>query len=128
METAIRAFVAVNFLVIGLSHIGQHRAWAEFFVRLHALGRPGAFANGFLHLLAGSLIVSFHNVWSGPAVLLTILGWLYVAKSLVLFLRPDLGLRSMQQVRPETSKKLSIAGYGLVVLGLILAGTVVLEP
>ncbi len=60
-------------------------------------------------------------------MLLTILGWLYVAKSLVLFLRPDLGLRSMQQVRPETSKKLSIAGYGLVVLGLILAVSVVLE-
>lgn len=127
MENAIRTFAAINFLIIGLSHIVQHQAWAEFFVRLHALGRPGAFANGFLHLLTGSLIVSLHNVWSGPAVLLTVLGWLYVAKSLVIFLRPDLGLRSMQRVRPETSKKLSIAGFGLVALGLILAGTVWLD-
>lgn len=127
METAIRAFVAVNFLVIGLSHIVQHRAWAEFFLRLHALGSPGAFANGFLHLLTGSLIVAFHDIWSGPATLLTLLGWLYVTKSLVLFLRPDLGLRSLQQVRPESSEKLRLAGYGFVVLGLILASTVWLD-
>lgn len=50
MEEAIRVFAAVNFLTMGLSHVFQHRAWAEFFVYLHQQGRPGAFANGFLTL------------------------------------------------------------------------------
>ena len=35
MEEAIRVFAAVNFLTMGLSHIFQHRAWAEFFAYLH---------------------------------------------------------------------------------------------
>ena len=41
MEEGIRAFVAVNFFVMDLSHLVQHRAWAEFFAYLHGLGRPG---------------------------------------------------------------------------------------
>ncbi len=40
MEEAIRVFAAVNFLTMGLSHIFQHRAWAEFFAYLHEQGRP----------------------------------------------------------------------------------------
>ena len=110
MVRTIEIFAAINFLIIGLSHLLQHRAWAEFFVRLHQLGRPGAFANGFLTLLTGSLIVAFHPVWSWPGVLLTIMGYLMLLKSLVVFLRPDWGMRSMAQVTPETSRKIAVAG------------------
>ena len=48
MERAIEIFAAINFLILGLSHVFQPRVWAEFFVRLRDWGRPGAFANGFL--------------------------------------------------------------------------------
>ena len=89
MEQAIQTFAAINFLVIGLSHVVQHRAWAEFFILLHRQGRPGAFANGFLSLLMGTLIVAFHNVWSGIPVVLTVLGWSFVLKAAVVFVVPD---------------------------------------
>ena len=64
MERAIQFFAAVNFLVIGLSHIFQRDVWVEFFAKLHSLRRLGPFAEGFLYLNFGSLLVSFHNVWS----------------------------------------------------------------
>lgn len=120
MERAIEIFAAVNFFVIGVSHIFQHRAWAEFFVRLHEQGRPGAFANGFLSLVTGTLIVSFHNEWEGPSMLLTAIGWTFVLKAAVVFLRPDWGLKSMALVRLDRSRLFMIPGAALVVVSLAL--------
>lgn len=121
MERAIQIFAAVNFLIIGLSHVFQHRAWAEFFVRLHALGRPGAFANGFLSLITGSLIVAFHDVWEFPAMILTILGWSFVLKAAIVFIQPDWGVRSMTGVDLENSRRLIVAGVIMVILAAALA-------
>ena len=120
MQQAIQTFAAVNFLVIGLSHVFQHRAWAEFFILLHRQGRPGAFANGFLSLIMGSLIVAFHNVWSGIPVILTVLGWSFVLKAAIVFIAPNLGLRSMAQVRSDNSRKFIIPGVIMIVVALAL--------
>jgi len=120
MEQGIRAFVAVNFFVMGLSHVVQHRAWAEFFAYLHGLGRPGAFANGFLSLITGSLIVAFHNVWSGIPVILTVLGWSFVLKAAIVFIAPNLGLRSMAKIRSDNSRKFIIPGVIMIVVALAL--------
>ncbi len=121
MEQAIQTFAAINFLVIGLSHVVQHRAWAEFFILLHRQGRPGAFANGFLSLLMGTLIVAFHNVWSGIPVVLTVLGWSFVLKAAVVFVVPDWGLRSIGRVRRDNSRMFMIPGV-ILILGAVALG------
>ncbi|MFN2563748.1 MAG: hypothetical protein ABR499_01885 [Gemmatimonadaceae bacterium] len=64
-ERAIELYAAVNFLVIGLSHLLQPRAWVDFFVWLRTKGHTGVFLNGMLSLAFGSIIVAFHNVWAG---------------------------------------------------------------
>ena len=120
MEQAIEAFAAINFLIIGLSHVFQHRAWAEFFILLHRQGRPGAFANGFLSLVTGSLIVAFHNVWSGIPIILTLLGWAFVLKAGVVFVIPDLGLRSMARIRPDNSRIFVIPGFVMIAVAIAL--------
>ncbi len=121
MEQAIQTFAAINFLVIGLSHVVAHRAWAEFFILLHRQGRPGAFANGFLSLLMGTLIVAFHNVWSGIPVVLTVLGWSFVLKAAVVFVVPDWGLRSIGRVRRDNSRMFMIPGV-ILILGAVALG------
>ncbi len=120
MEQAIEIFAAIIFLVIVLSHVFQHRSWAEFYFLLHRQGRPGAFANGFLSLITGTLIVAFHNVWSGIPVILTVLGWTFVLKAGFIFLVPNLGLRSMARVRPDNSSIFVIPGVVLVVVAIAL--------
>ena len=120
MERSIEIFAAINFLILGLSHVLQHEAWAEFFVKLHSRGRPGAFVNGFLSLGTGSLIVAFHNVWSWPGVLLTAIGYSMVLKALIVFVRPDLGLASMGRVTAENSWKFVIPGVLLILVAGVL--------
>lgn len=120
MERAIEVFAAISFLIIGLSHVFQHRAWADFFILLHRQGRPGVFANGFLSLFTGTLIVGFHNVWSGIPVILTLLGWGFVLKSIVTFVFPDWGLRSIGRVRQDNSRMFIVPGVIMIVVAVAL--------
>ena len=124
MAESIAIFASINFTIIGLSHIFQTEAWHEFFQKLHSIGRAGAFANGFLTLLMGSLIVSFHNIWNGVPIILTLIGWCYLLKSTIIFLNPEWSLRSMKSGEMASPVKCRVAGIGLVGIALTMVACV----
>jgi hypothetical protein len=114
----IQLFAAISFLVIGLSHLGQPKSWVAFYQALAARGTPGAFLEGFLLLNFGTIIVAFHNVWHGPALLLTLIGWAQVLKGVGRFLAPQVGVRVMQRATPDRAWHFQIGG----VVALLLSG------
>jgi hypothetical protein len=118
MEHATQVFAAISFLVIGLSHIGRPQAWVAFYQALAARGTPGAFIEGFLMLNFGAIIVAFHNVWHGPALLLTLIGWAQILKGAGRFLAPEIGLRAMQRITPERAWYFRVGGL----VALLLSG------
>jgi hypothetical protein len=118
MEQATQLFAAIGFLVIGLSHLLQPKAWVAFYQALAARGTIGAFLEGFLLLNFGALIVAFHNVWHGPAIVLTLIGWSQVLKGAGRFLAPQLGLRAMERLTPERAWYFQVGG----VFALLLSG------
>ncbi|HWM91236.1 MAG TPA: hypothetical protein VN493_10750 [Thermoanaerobaculia bacterium] len=120
MERSVQIFAAVNLLIMGLSHVFMPRAWVEFFILLRGKGQAGAFVNGFLSLWFGSIIVAFHNVWSGPATVLTVLGWLQVLKALLIFAVPGYGLKGLSLVSLEKTGRFVAAGVVLLALGLFM--------
>lgn len=118
MEQAIQAFSAVTLLVIGLSHLLQPKAWVTYYQALAAQGTTGAFVEGFLCLTFGGVIVGFHNVWHGPALLLTLLGWAQVLKGLGRFVAPRLSVQVMGRVTLERAWFFRVGG----VFALLLSG------
>ena len=118
MEQAIQVFAAISFLVIGLSHLAQPQSWVAFYQALAARGTLGVFMEGFLLLNFGAIIVAFHNVWQGPALVLTLIGWAQVLKGLGRLVAPQLGLRVIQRVTPERAWHFQVGG----VLALVLSG------
>ena len=120
MEQAIEMFAAVNWLVTGLSHLLHPRAWVDFFVWLRGRGYAGVFVNGLLSLTFGSVVVAFHNVWSGLPMVLTIVGWMHVTKALIALTMPNLGMRSLERVAPERSKEFVGAGVMLLALSALM--------
>ena len=118
MEQAIQVFAATSFLVIGLSHLSQPKSWVAFYQALAARGTPGVFIEGFLLLNFGAIIVAFHNVWHGPSLVLTLIGWAQVLKGLGRFVAPQIGLRLMQRATPERAWQFQVGG----VLALLLSG------
>lgn len=120
MERSIEVFAAINFTIMGISHLAQPRAWIEFFALLRSKGEAGALVNGFITLGMGSIIVAFHNVWSGIPVVLTVVGWLYVLKSLMIFTLPGAGLKSLERAESGKDGAFIVPGVLLLVLAGLL--------
>ena len=126
MELAVQKLAIVNFFVIGLSHIIQPRAWAQFFIDIREKGATGSFIVAFIHFPLGALIVAFHNVWHGLPMILTFIGYALVLKGLVYFIFPKHGLKSLSRVSLEKSWEFVAGGVfsiglsGLLTLMLIL--------
>lgn len=121
MERALQIFAVVHLTVVGLSHVLQHRAWAEFFILLREKGHPGVFAHGFLSLGFASMILGFHRVWSGLPAVLTIVGVLYLLKTLHCFLLPALALRSLNRVSLDRSPVFILPGLMYLAVAATLA-------
>ena len=120
MEQATEIFAAVQFLVIGLSHILQPRVWVEFFTWLRGKGHAGVFVNGFLSLVFGSVIVAFHNVWTGLPTVLTVIGWAQIIKALVSFVMPQWGMRGLQRVSYDRAHEFVIGGVFFLALSALM--------
>ena len=118
MERALEVFAIVHLTIMGLSHIVQRHAWVDFFIWLRGRGYPGVFAHGFLSLGFGSMIVAFHDVWSGLPAVLTVLGYAYILKATMCFVFPATQMRTLGRVSHERARELAAAG----VVYLILAG------
>ena len=69
-----------------------------------------------MSLWFGSIIVAFHNVWSGIPAMLTFIGWAQVVKALIYFWFPEFGLKRIAYVKPERAHLYSVAG--IVSLGI----------
>ena len=120
MERSVEVLAVILFGVIGLSHVLQPRAWVAYFTLLRGHGEAGAFLDGFLNLPLAALIIAFHNVWSGIPVVLTILGWCFLIKSLLRFCLPKQGVRMMARVSVDRCWEFQAAGAVLVVVAGLL--------
>jgi hypothetical protein len=126
MERSVEVLAIILFGVLGLSHLLRPKAWVEFFTLLRGKGEAGAFVDGLLNLPLAGVIIGFHNVWSGIPVVLTLVGWGLLIKSLLRFCLPKYGLMMMARVSVERSWEFQVAGAALVVLaGLIGYGVYV---
>lgn len=110
MELAVTKLAIICFFLTGVSHIVQPRVWAQFFIGLHAKGAVGSFLNGLLHFPLGVLIVSFHNVWHGFPIVLTLIGWGLVLKSFIYLIFPSHGVKILARVSIERSWEFVVAG------------------
>ena len=120
MARTIQIFALIQFVIIGLSHLLQPRAWVEFFIALRAKGHTGVFANAFLSLWFGSIIVVFHNVWTGWPVILTVIGWAQIIKAAIGFILPHVSMRSFERVSFERAWEFQAAGAMFLVLAGVM--------
>lgn len=121
MEHALEIFAIIHLGLMGLSHVVQHRAWAEFFILLRGKGYAGVFVHGFLSLAFGSMILAFHRVWSGIPAVLSVVGVLYLLKTLQCFVFPEVSMRSLARVSTERSKIFIAPGIAFLAIAATLA-------
>lgn len=116
--TGVERLTALAFLLNGLSHLAAPRAWARFFVEMRDERAAPGLLNAYLHAPLGLLIAAFHPVWSGPALLVTLLGWGLVLKGTLYFVWPQLALKSMAHVSEARVGEFRVAGALSLVIGV----------
>ena len=120
LERAVEVYAIIQFVVIGLSHVFQPRAWVAFFTLLREKGEAGVLASAFISLTFGSFVVAFHNVWTGVPMILTLFGWAQVVKALIYFVFPAFGLRRLQIPSNERAWIFIPPGVVFLVLAAVL--------
>ena len=115
--SAIEFVMLITCVLMGASHVVQPRIWSAFFEQLREKGVAGLVANSFINSVPGAVIVALHQVWAGPAVLLTMFGWLLLIKAAIGLWLPAVGLRSLNLSR-HGDTAFRAAGVGLLVVAL----------
>lgn len=103
--------------IIGVSHLTRPKAWRRFFIIMAEKGEAGAIENAMLTLPPALLIVFLHNVWSGPALVLTLYGYALLLKAAYIFLFPARGLASIE-LADKWEKSIYAAGAMLLVVAV----------
>ena len=112
----VQLVVLISSLIIGMSHIIQPALWGEYFADLRARGRAGLVSKIMqVELWPALLIVSLHQVWAGPAIVVTIYGWLLLLKVTIGLVLPSLGMASMRI--PERAQN-SFVPAGVLMLAI----------
>jgi uncharacterized protein YjeT (DUF2065 family) len=127
METAIEKLAVISFFVIGLSHIFQPRAWAQFFIDIREKGETGSFIVAFIHFPLGALIVAFHNVWQGIPLILTVIGCGWILKGFIYFVFPGFALKVLSRVSLEKSREFVVGGFILLGIGGLLLYSLIVK-
>ena len=94
VELGIERLAAIALLLTCLSHITAPGAWRALFECIAKSDAPGL-ATAAIHLPLGLLIPAFHNVWSWPEAVFTVLGWLLLVKGTLHLLFPQMARKSL---------------------------------
>jgi hypothetical protein len=121
MEAGIEKLVAILLFATGVSHIAQPRAWAEFFISIRGKGRTGIFFVALMNLSLGALVIAFHNVSHGLAIVVTLLGYGWTIKGLIYFVCPTCGLRAMAHISLERAWIFVVGGCLSLALSAVAA-------
>ena len=117
--SAVQFIFLVTCVPMGLSHIVRPRMWIDFFVRLHAQGQSGLVLKVLaIEFWPAVIVVTFHQVWWGPAIVLTLYGWAQFAKVWLALLAPEIGMRSMGLAETKGTRGFTAGGVMLIVVGL----------
>ncbi len=127
MTRGVEAAAAVILLVVGLTQIYASGFWMTYYRRVTEAGEQGVRLHGLLSLALGLLVLRLHWIWSGAAVVLSLLGVFMLAEGLLCVLAPKLGVQSLQ-VLDEASKArtLFFTGVFVIVVAGVLAASLVL--
>ena len=117
-RSAIEFIMCASCVLMGLSHMVQPRMWRDYFTALHEQGAPGIVTRTFtLELWPALIIVTLHQHWSGPGAILTVYGWLLLAKCCISVLMPQIGLRSLAMAKRGDSGFV-LGGAVLLMIGI----------
>jgi hypothetical protein len=118
IPTAVQIIMGIGCTLMGLSHVMQPRMWQDYFEVLNKQGAAGVLTKTMTwEFWPALIVVTGHQVWRGPCIILTMFGWLLLAKCAISLLAPQISLRSMAISR-RGARAFVPGGLLLICIGL----------
>ena len=121
VEVGVERLAALVLLLTCLAHITAPAAWRSLFERIAKSDAPGL-GTAAIHLPLGLLLVAFHTVWSGPAIVFTIIGWALLVKGTLHLLFPQVAVRSLKLpgTGEQAERRYQLAGVIMAPFAFVL--------
>jgi len=89
IEILIIRIFAILYLIIGIVGIKDKKYYANL---THEIMKNVSlrFTWGMFAFIVGFLIVSYHNVWTGWPIIVTLIGWIGLIKGITIILFPNI--------------------------------------
>jgi NhaP-type Na+/H+ or K+/H+ antiporter len=108
---------AIYWLTYGLGFLISKKFYADQLKNSDKTDSLAITLQGAIHLYIGAAILTNHFLWDNLlAILVTILGFMYLAKGIALIVFPGMTLKSTD----ASAKLVYISSFGFILLGLIL--------
>lgn len=120
LTRAVEVYMSIIFIVAGMSYLVRPDAWREFLAHLESKGSAGSLTAAALSLVTGSFIVAFHNVWGGIPTILTVFGWVGLAKGAVFAVFPELTRKRFAMAQRMGNGLWRTAGALWVAVGVLV--------
>ncbi|MEX0612386.1 MAG: hypothetical protein WD738_08070 [Pirellulales bacterium] len=119
IEILIARWVAVFWVVVGLSHVLHPATWVALLLPLRERD-TGGFLLAAMNLPIGLAIVLGHNIWVWDVpVIVTLAGWIATIKGVVYLLFPRAHMRIMSTAG-RLEKGIRVGGAVIIVLGIVV--------
>jgi hypothetical protein len=117
LEILIERWLAIGFVIFGVSHVLYPVRWAALFLPLRER-ETGALLLAMYYLPLGLIVVLGHNVWVwGVPLIVTLVGWVMTLKSVVYLLFP----RALAVAMPDRmARAFRIVGVVAITLGIVV--------
>lgn len=120
MEHAIEFMTGIVLLVLGLSFLLRVQDWSAWFEDVRQDGQHRALPIGCFVLALGAFMVSFHQVWSGFFLFVTVVGVLGIIEGSFYLLFPG-SLRSvLSALQPHYKCMLRSFGIAMILVALLI--------
>lgn len=119
MEITLAYVIAPLFLTVGLSILLHAKAWQNLmdkYEKDHLL----LFPLMFIYIILGMIVIKLYNVWAWNIwLIVTLVGWIMLAKGVLYFLLPGSVLKSVLKIK-KNLVLLYVCGAIAVIIGLAL--------
>ena len=118
MEQSVEIMAGIGFLILGVSILLRPASWAEWVAGIGRRGHSAILTLGGVNILLGPFILAFHWVWSGVAMVLTIVGILLTFRGFLCLLFPDFVKSMIERMTPHLTPLLRFGGLVTMLIGL----------
>lgn len=127
MEQLIEVIMVIFLLPLGMSMAVRPQYWVEWLQTIYNTGISAVLTLAMVYLFFGAFIITFHWVWEGFPIVVTIFALIVILRSIMMLFFPEFDLKLINIFKPQLKTLTSISGFFIVIIAVLLYNEIEVE-